>query len=162
MKEQNMVRGGIYGIIAGLVSTIVLDIASLIIFAVMGQSLASFFALIGRSFLTFIGVEAADPVWQGVTLHYSIGILTGLVLGLATQRFQKLRFISYGKGILLGIIIAQIEGNALFYLMSVILTIPPSEMLPIYGLGFVLHLIWGTCLGWIICYGQHMNCEGKL
>ena len=154
MNEENVVRGSIYGIIAGTVSTIVIDIVALIVLTVMGVSLSSFFALIGQCFLTLIGVKAADPVWQGVTLHYSIAILTGLVIGLLTQRFHKLRFSSYRKGILLSIIIAQVEGNSLFYLMSVIMKIPQSEMVFMYGMCFFLHLIWGVCLGSIISYCQ--------
>jgi hypothetical protein len=154
MREENIVRGSMYGIIAGTVSTIVIDIVALIILTEMGVSLSSFFALIGQCFLTLIGLEAADPVWQGLTLHYSIAILTGLVIGLLTQRFHKLEFSSYGKGILLSIILAEVEGNALFYLMSVIMKIPQSSMAVMYELCFLLHLIWGACLGLIISYCQ--------
>jgi hypothetical protein len=154
MSKSNIARGLKYGIIAGLVSTMVSDIVSLIIFRVMGESFSSFFALIGQSFLTLFHSDIANPVWQGLTLHYSIGILTGLVLGLATQYFRILKFSSYKRSILISIIITQVEGNALFYLMSVIMHIPQSDMVMMYGLGFILHLIWGTCLGTIIRYGQ--------
>jgi hypothetical protein len=163
MNEENVVRGSVYGIIAGTISTIVIDIVALIILAVTGVSLASFFALIGQCLLTLIGLDAAaDPVWQGITLHYSIGILTGLVIGLLTQRFHKLRFSSYRKGILLSVIIAEVEGNSLFYLMSVIMKIPQSEMMFTYGMCFLLHLIWGACLGLIISYGQQHKAPGWL
>ena len=154
MNEENIARGSIYGIIAGTISTIVIDIVALIILAVMGVSLSSFFALIGRCLLTLMGADGADPVWQGIMLHYSIAILTGLVLGLLTQRFHKLEFSSYRKGILLSVIIAEVEGNSLFYLMSVIMKIPQSEMVTMYELCFILHLIWGVCLGLIISYCQ--------
>jgi hypothetical protein len=163
MHEENLVRGSIYGIIAGTISTVVIDIVALIILAVMGVSLASFFALIGQCLLTLIGLDAAaDPVWQGITLHYSIGILTGLVIGLLTQRFHKLRFSSYRKGILFSVIIAEVEGNSLFYLMSVIMKIPQSEAMWMYGLCVFFHLIWGICLGLIISYGQQHNAPGWL
>jgi hypothetical protein len=155
MKKRNIANGIKYGIIAGLVSTVVSDITSIIIFVVMGQSLQSFFALLGQSLLTLFGSDAAiDTFWLGLALHYSIGILTGLVVGAAATRFDKFQFNSYKKSILWGIIITQIEGNALFYFMSVIMNIPLSDMLMIYGLGFILHLIWGSCLGSIICYGS--------
>jgi len=163
MNKENLVTGSIYGIIAATVSTIVIDIVALIVLTVMGVSLASFFALIGQCFLTLIGAEAAaDPVWQGVTLHYVIAILTGLVIGLLTQRFHKLRFSSYRKGILLSCITAQVEGNSLFYLMSVIMKIPQSEMVFMYGMCFFLHLIWGVCLGLIISYCQQHKASGVL
>jgi hypothetical protein len=155
MNEENTARGSIYGIIAGTVSTIVIDIVALITLSAMGLSLASFFALIGRCLLTLIGLDAAaDPVWQGLTLHYSIAILTGLVVSLLTQRFPKLQFSSYRKGILLSVILAQVEGNSLFYLMSIIIRIPQSELVFMYGMCFFLHLIWGVCLGSIISYCQ--------
>jgi hypothetical protein len=163
MNEENVVRGRVYGIIAGTISTIVIDIVALIILAVMGFSLASFFALIGRCLLTLIGLDAAaDPVWQGLTLHYSIAILTGLIVGLLTQRFYSLEFSSYRKGILLSVILAQVEGNSLFYLMSVIMKIPQSEMVFMYGMCFFLHLIWGVCLGLIISYYQLHKATGWL
>jgi len=163
MNEENVVRGSVYGIIAGTISTVVIDIVALIILAVMGVSLASFFALIGRCLLTLMGLDAAaDPVWQGITLHYSIGILTGLVIGLLTQRFHKLRFSSYRKGILLSVIIAEVEGNSLFYLMSVIMKIPQSEVVLMYALCILFHLIWGACLGLIISYCQQHKDLGWL
>jgi len=154
MNKENIAAGGIYGIIAGIVSTIVIDIVALIMLSALGLSLASFFALIGRCFLTLIGIDAVNPVWQGIALHYSIAILTGLVVGLLTQRFQKLRFSSYRKGILLSVVIAQVEGNSLFYLMSVIIQIPQAELIFMYGMCFFLHLIWGVCLGSMISYSQ--------
>jgi hypothetical protein len=157
MNKENITTGGIYGIIAAIVSTIVIDIVALITLSALGLSLASFFALIGRCFLTLIGVDAVNPVWQGITLHYSIAILTGLAVGLLTQRFHKLRFNSYRKGILLSVIIAQVEGNSLFYLMSVIIQIPQSELIFMYGMCFFLHLIWGVCLGSMISYSQQHN-----
>ena len=154
MSKENMATGSIYGIIAGTISTIVIDIVALIILAVMGSSLASFFALIGQCFLTLIGADAVDPVWQGIMLHYSIAILTGLIIGLLTQRFHRLEFSSYRKGILLSVILAEVEGNSLFYLMSVIMKTPQSEMVFMYGMCFFLHLTWGVCLGLIISYYQ--------
>ena len=160
MNKENIAKGIVYGVIAGTISTIVIDIVALITLSAMGLSLASFFALIGRCFLTLIGTTAADPVWQGLTLHYSIAILTGLVIGLLTQRFHKLQFSSYRKGILVSSIIAQVEGNGLFYLMSVIMKIPQSEMVMMYEMCFILHLIWGVCLGLIISYCQrHKSLE---
>jgi hypothetical protein len=154
MNKEHIARGIVYGIIAGTISTIVIDIVALITLSAMGLSLASFFALIGRCLLTLIGVTAVDPVWQGIVLHYSIAILTGLTVGLLTQRFNKLQFSSYRKGILLSVILAQVEGNSLFYLMSIIIRIPQPELVFMYGMCFFLHLIWGVCLGSIISYCQ--------
>jgi hypothetical protein len=162
MNEGNIFRGSVYGIIAGTISTIVIDIVALISLSAMGLSLASFFALIGRCLLTLIGATAVDPVWQGLTLHYSIAILTGLVVSLLTQRFPKLQFSSYRKGILLSVILAQVEGNSLFYLMSIIIRIPQSELVFMYGMCFFLHLIWGVCLGSIISYCQQHKTPGWL
>jgi hypothetical protein len=154
MNGENIIRVSIYGIIAGTISTIVIDIVAMIILVPMGISLWSFFALIGQCLLTLIGANAPDPVWQGITLHYSIAILTGLIINLLTQRFDKLQFSSYRKGIILSIIIAEVEGNSLFYLMSVIMNIPQSEIGFMYGLCIIFHLIWGSCLGAIFCFSQ--------
>lgn len=154
MDKVEINKGIKYGIAAGFISTLINDVICLIMFNFMGESFTSFFALIGRSFLTLIHVQVDFPFWQGLALHYSIGVLTGLILGILTQRINILRFNTYKKGILMGVIITQIEGFSLFYLMSLILNIPQSEMMLIYVLGFILHTIWGTSLGVIICYGN--------
>ena len=154
MLKRNIIRGLGYGLVAGLVSTIVTDLVSLAIFYFIGESLPSFFALIGRSFLTLINIDTAFPFWQGLGLHYSIGIITGLVLGVLTQLINVSCFNTFKKSVLISIIITQIEGTTLFFLMSLILQIPQSEMLVMYGLGFILHLIWGSCLGLIVCLGR--------
>jgi hypothetical protein len=154
VNKQNIIKGIKYGTIAGMLGTVATDIVSLVILTFMGVSLPSFFALIGRAFMTLIGAEAANPVWQGLALHYSIGIISGSLLGLLTQRFHRLVFDSYRKGILIGIIVSQVEGNSLFYLMSVIMKIPQSEMVMMYGLCSILHLVWGSCAGLIISYSQ--------
>jgi hypothetical protein len=154
MEKISITKGIKYGLIAGLVSTIITDIVSLIIFIFLGESLPTFFALIGTAFLTLINLEATYPLWQGLTLHYSIGLITGLTLGILNQRISVLRFDTYRRSIITGVIITQIEGLALFYLMSLILNIPQSEMIIMYGLGIFLHTIWGTCLGLIISFGQ--------
>ena len=154
MNVENIIRGSIYGLIAGAINTIVIDIVAMIVLATVGISLWSFFAFVGQCFLTLIGVYAPDPVWQGITLHFSIAILTGLIISLLTQRFDKLQFSSYRKGLLLSIIIAEVEGNSLFYLMTVIMNFPQSEMGFLYGLCIIFHFIWGSCLGLIISYYQ--------
>jgi hypothetical protein len=157
MNGENIFRGSISGIIAGIISTILIDIVAMIVLAPMGISLWSFFALIGQCLLTLIGANAPDPVWQGITLHFSLAILTGMIISFLAQRFDKLRFSSYRKGIILGIIIAEVEGNSLFYLMSVIMNFPQSEMGFMYGLCFILHLIWGASLGSILCFSQRFR-----
>jgi hypothetical protein len=154
MNGEKIIRGSIFGIIAGTISTIVIDIAATIMLAPMGISLWSFFALIGRCLLTLIGANVPDPAWLGITLHYSIGILTGVIISLPTLMYRKLQFNSYRKGVLWCLIIAEVEGNSLFYLMSVIMDIPQSEIWYMYGLCVIFHLIWGTSLGLIISYVQ--------
>ena len=154
MADKRATAGIKYGLIAGLVSTIVMDIVMVGIFAAMGTPVGSFLSLIGTTVLTLFGVSIVDPLPLGVALHYLIGILTGLIFGMVSTRIKILSLNTYIKGLLLGILIAQIEGNVLFLFMSLILDMALSEMTMIFGLGFVLHLIWGTGLGVIISYGQ--------
>ena len=154
MEKSSITRGIRYGIVGGLVATIVTDLVSLIIFLILGESLPDFYTLFGKSFLTLFSLEADYPLWQGLTLHYSIGILTGLVVGILIQRISLLKFNTYRRSILIAVIITQVEGLTLFYLMSVVLNMPQSEMMLIYGMGIFLHTIWGTCLGSILCFGQ--------
>ncbi len=154
MEKAGIARGIRYGVAGGLVGTIVTDLVSLIIFLILGESLPDFYTLFGRSFLTLFNLKADYPLWQGLTLHYSIGILTGLAVGILTQRIGLLKFKTYRRSIIIAVIITQIEGLTLFYLMSLVLNMPQSEMILIYGMGLFLHTIWGTCLGSVLCFGQ--------
>ncbi len=157
MEKTNIARGIRYGIAGGLVGTIVTDLVSLVIFLILGESLPDFYTLFGRSFLTLFNIEESYPLWQGLTLHYSIGLLTGLVVGILIQRIGWLKFNTYRRSILIAVIITQIEGLTLFYLMSLVLNMPQSEMILIYGMGIFLHTIRGACLGSILCFGQQHN-----
>ena len=157
MEKSRITRGTRYGIFGGLVATIVTDLVSLIMFLILGESLPDFYTLFGKSFLTLFHLQADYPLWQGLTLHYSIGILTGLMVGILTQRISLLKFNTYRKSILIAVIITQVEGLTLFYLMSVVLNMPQSEMIPIYGMGIFLHTIWGACLGSILAFGQQRS-----
>ena len=141
------------GLIAGLVSTIVMDVIMVGIFAIMGMSAGSFLSLIGTTVLTLIGATVADPLPLGVALHYLIGLLTGLFFSIVVSRVNTLRVETYKKGVLLGIVVAQVEGNVLFLIMAMILGMTLSEMSVIFGLGFILHLIWGAVLGAVASYG---------
>jgi hypothetical protein len=154
MKKSCIARGISYGIIGGLAATIVTDLVSLIIFLILGESLPDFYTLFGKAFLTLLHLQAGYPLWQGLTLHYSIGILIGLVVGILTQMISLIKFSTYQRSILIAVMITQVEGLTLFYLMSLILNMPQSEMLLIYVMGIFLHTIWGTCLGSILYFGQ--------
>jgi hypothetical protein len=154
MENTSIARGIKYGILGGLVGTIVTDLVSLIIFVIMGESLPDFYTLFGKSFLTLFNIKAEYPLWQGLTLHYSIGLLTGMVVGILNQWISWLKFDTYRRSIIISVIITQIEGLILFYLMSLVLNIPQSEMIPIYCMGIFLHTIWGACLGSILCFGR--------
>ncbi|MFC2040778.1 hypothetical protein ACFLTY_00440 [Chloroflexota bacterium] len=142
-----------FGLIAGLASTIVMDLAMVGIFAIMGTPVGSFLALIGTTMLTLLGTTMVDPLPLGVALHYLIGLLTGILFGAVTSRVNALRTNTYKRGVTLGILVAQVEGIVLFLLMALILGMSLSEMGMIFGLGFVLHLIWGTVLGGVVSYG---------
>jgi hypothetical protein len=154
MEKSSITRGIRYGIVGGLVATIVSDLVSLMIFLIMGESLPDFYTLFGKSFLTLFHLEADYPLWQGLILHYSIGILTGLAVGILNQLISVLKFNTYRRSILIAVIITQVEGLTLFYLMSLVLNKPQSEMILIYGMGIFLHTVWGACLGSILYFDQ--------
>jgi hypothetical protein len=153
MGKPNITRYLIYGLVGGLVSTALMDILSLVMFAIMGESFPSFFALIGRAILTLLGIHVDFPLWQGLVLHYSIGILIGLSLGVASVMINILRFNTRRKSMLISVLTIEVIGIVLFYLMSLILNIPQSKMIVTYISGIFLHGIGGICLGLILYYG---------
>jgi len=147
-----MKKSLLYGVIGGLVSTAVMDLLSLTVFIITGGSFPSFFAQIGRTILTLLGIQVDFPLWQGLVMHYSIGILLGIFLSLASQIVPLLQFNSLKKSMLICVIFIEAIGLVLFYLMSVILNILQSEMMLIYISGLFLHGIGGICLGLILFY----------
>jgi len=155
MGKINITRSLIYGLIGGLVSTAVMDLLSLAVFTITGGSLPSFFALIGRTILTLLGIYVDFPLWQGLVMHYSIGILLGLFLSIACQMIQIVRFNTRWKSMLISVLTIEVIGIILFYLMSVILNIAQSEMMIIYISGIFLHGIGGIILGLILYYSQY-------
>jgi hypothetical protein len=155
MRKPTIARSIVYGIIAGLVSTALMDMISLVIYIIMGESFPSFFALIGRAILTLLGIHVDFPLWQGLVLHYSIGLLIGLSLGVASVLIDILRFSTRRRSMLISVLTIEIIGIALFYWMSLILNIPQSDMIIMYISGIFLHAIGGICLGLILYYGQH-------
>jgi hypothetical protein len=162
MGKINVMRSLIYGLIGGLVSTIVMDLLSLIMLTIMGASFPSFLALIGKSILTLLGIQADFPLWQGLVLHYSIGILIGIVLSVASGMISMLHFSTRRKSMLISVVTIEIIGIILFYLMSLILSIAQSDMMTIYISGIFLHAIGGICLGLILYFEQHKKLPHRL
>jgi hypothetical protein len=69
MEKSSITRGIKYGVVGGMVATIVTDLVSLIIFLILGESLPDFYTLFGKSFLTLFSLEAYYPLWQGLSLQ---------------------------------------------------------------------------------------------
>jgi hypothetical protein len=162
MGKISMSKRLIYGLIGGVVSTIVMDLLSMIVFTITGKSFPSFFAMIGSTPLTLLGIHEDFPLWQGLVLHYSIGILLGIAISLGSEMIKGLHLDTRGKAILISVIPIEVIGFVLFYLMSVILAIPQADMMVMYLSGIVLHGIGGICLGLLLYYGKKREMSSPL
>lgn len=149
-------KGPVAGLIAGLVSTIVIDLIMVgyLLFkgqptddgvAVIGDTMAGFFAL--------FGIHLAGGVLPGVTWHYLIGFALGLIFGAAVTRIDALRLNSLKKGVGLGILYAEVISLPLVVMPPIILKWTASEAAQVFEFYLVMHAIWGLLLGIVVNYG---------
>jgi len=104
-------KGPAFGLIAGLVATIVIDLILMGYLLFRGQPADDGFAVIGDTtagFFALFGIHVAGGVLPGLVWHYLIGFALGLIFGAAVTRFDALRLNSMKKGVGLGILYAEI------------------------------------------------------
>jgi len=156
MSNVTLSRGIRLGLIGGLVGTIVMDLVMVGMFSIMGLPAGTFFSFIGTAagtFLSLIGITIGGGIPLGAVLHYLIGLLLGLIFGAVVSQVDVLRLDTPRKGMLLGVIYTEIGSIVLLLPAAMILRMAVPEMLELFGLSFIFHLVWGIVLGGFVSYG---------
>lgn len=149
-------KGLVFGSIAGLAATIVIDLITMGVLPLMGLPANGGFSVIGDTasgFFSLVGVNVRGGVPLGVVLHYLIGIVLGLIFGAAVTRIDALRLNSTKKGVGLGILYTEVISLPILVMPPIILNWTASAAAQWFGFSFVMHAIWGIVLGIVVSYG---------
>lgn len=155
-RDVTLARGTGWGLIGGLVATLVMDLVlvgvlsvaglpSLLCFSIVGDTAASFFAI--------MGVEMGGGIPLGIATHYLIGPSIGALFGAAVAKVDALRVDTLKKGVVLAVLYVEILSQPLLVTTPILLKMTTPETFQWFGVSFLMHLIAGAVLGLVICYG---------
>jgi hypothetical protein len=156
LSNSSLARGVVVGFIGGLVGTLVMDLFGFGLFVIMGGHASLSFSIIGDAaagFLSILGVTMAGGAPLGAILHYGIGLVLGVILVAAASRISALRLDSTKKGIRVGILYVEAMSLPMLSAAAIVLEMTASQSLQWFGVSFVMHLVYGAVLGFIVSYG---------
>ncbi len=149
-------KGQVFGLIAGVVGTVVIDLIMMGFLLFTGQPADAGFAVIGDTtagLFSLFRIDAAGGVPPGLVWHYLIGIALGVIFGSAVTRVDALRLTSMKKGVGLGILYTEFISMPILIMPPIILRWAATATAQLFGFYLVMHAIWGILLGLVVSYG---------
>ena len=137
-----LLKGVGFGIIGGLVGTILMDIVMMVTFLIAGQPADTFFSMVGEKF--------GYGTLVGILVHNLVGITGGIVFSIMVVTIKALRIQSMRKGLALGIAAGAVTIPLGCIPLAIWLNQP---ILDVIAFSTLPHLVWGTVLGWTVAYG---------
>lgn len=156
-----LVSGAGWGLLGGLVATLIMDAILMISLAAAGQPPLGCYSIVGdtmRDLLSLHGVGNSIPL--GVAAHYLIGPLMGAVYGAVGATLRVLRVDSLKKAVVRAVLYAEIFSQPMLVLPPILLHMPASSTLLWLGGAFVMHMIWGCVLGVVLSRGLRLQITG--
>ncbi len=144
------------GFIGGLLATVALDLVIIGIFPLMALPADVSFSVIGDTaagFFASLGINVAGGVALGLLVHYSTGIMLGVLLSVALSYRDTFRIDSIKKGAAVGILYTELISLPLLALPPIILNMPASDAAQWFGLSLMMHSLYGAVLGAVVGYG---------
>jgi hypothetical protein len=151
-------KGLVWGLVAGLAATIVIDLITVGVLPLMGLPAEGGFSVIGDTaagFFALLGIDMAGGVPLGVVLHYLIGLALGVLFGALVTRIDVLRLNSVKKSVGLGILYTEVISLPILVLPPIILQWTAAETAWWFAFSAFMHAIWGIVLGLVVTYGLH-------
>jgi hypothetical protein len=149
--------GGIgWGLIGGLIATMVMDIVLMGILSALGLPVLSCFSIVGDTLagsLSMLGAEIEGSVQLGMVAHYLIGPLLGAIFGRAVVQVGTRRLGTPKKILIFAIVYVEIISQPILAMTPVILKMTALDTLLWFSESFVMHLLWGVILGGCVSYG---------
>ncbi len=111
----------------------------------------------------------------GIGMHLLTGVISGVIFALAVSKISRLKITSFKKGIAEGVIFSAVVFLVL-YVPTTIYMVQPNlseimhqanpqpngqqnqqvvekNLFPLYGFGFVAHVVFGVALGYLVSLG---------
>ena len=142
MLDKDFLRGIEFGLVGGVVGTVLMDVVMVATFLMVGESWDTFF--------TMVGEKLGGGAVIGIALHNVVGLTGGFIFALLVLNIQSLRIESRRKGLILGIAAGAITIPIGCIPLAIWLGKP---ILTVVAFSTVLHMVWGTVLGLIVGYG---------
>ncbi len=138
-----------WGIIGGLVATLVMDLILVGAFLAAGMPAFTCFSMVGDTVMSlFSSQRMVNSAVLGASAHYLIGPLLGAVFGAVGR--------SWKRPVLFAVLYAEIVSQPLLALTPIFLRMTASETLPWYGGSTIMHMIWGCVLGIVWSQGLRL------
>jgi hypothetical protein len=153
-------RGALWGLIAGLVGTMAMDLTLLVGLSALGLPPDTCYLTIGstvRHFFSLLGIKLAGDLTLGVSAYHLIGPLLGLLYGLIVSQVSALQRTTLKKTLIYAALYAEALSQLILTLTPVLLRMPAQEALMWFAGSFVLHAIWGAVTGLVTYYGLRIG-----
>ena len=151
LLSKSFLRGIGFGIVGGVVGTVLMDIVMMLTFIIAGQPADTFFSMVGE--------KLGDGALVGMLVHNLVGLTGGIVFSLLVLNVKALRIDSRRKGLMIGIAAGVVTIPLGCIPLAIWLNQP---MLDVIAFSLLPHLVWGTVLGWTVGYGllSYGRCSG--
>jgi hypothetical protein len=159
-------KGTGWGLLGGLIATLVMDLVLMGILVAAGLEALSCFSIVGDTvarLLSLNGLAIAGSIPLGIAAHYLIGPLMGAVFGAAAAKIitvakaNALRVGSRKKAIVWAVLYAEILSQPMLAMPPILLRMTGFEMLQWFGGSMVMHLVWGCVLGIVWSRGMQLQ-----
>jgi hypothetical protein len=145
-----------WGLLGGLVSTMVMDILLMGALSIFGLPALTCFSIVGDTvsrFLAMFDIQVASGIPTGITTHYLVGPLFGIVFGAAVAIFPALREGTLKKRIIAAVLYVEILSQPILVTTPILLKMTKPETLQWFGGSFVMHFVLAVVMGSVVGYG---------
>ena len=160
ITHVTLARGMGWGLIGGLVGTMVMDLVLMGALSAVGLPALTCFSIVGNTaarFFSRLGTEMAGGVPLGVAAHYLIGPVVGAIFGAAAVQIDALRLDTLKKVVVLAVLYIEILSQPILAMTPILLKMTAPKTLKWFGGSFVMHLIWGVVVGVVVSYGLRLE-----
>lgn len=148
-------RSVVFGMLAGVIATLVMDAFVAIAMAAMGNPASFMFVFIGEvaaQFFSLLGMPVTGSAGLGFVFHYLFGMGYGGLFCGALSRWTRLKPPTRGRTILLGILYIEIFSQPFLASAPLLLKMTVADVAQWYVLSTVMHSIYGLVLGGLEYY----------
>jgi hypothetical protein len=154
MKDERT-RTVLFGMAAGVIATVVMDVFVAFAMLAMGNPVAFMFSFIGdvaAAFFSRWNAPIAGGVPWGLLFHYLFGLGYGGLFCALVTRIPRLRLDVIGKSILLGVVYIEVFSQPFLASAPLVREMAAQDILQWYALSTLMHAIYGAVLGVLAYY----------